>query len=267
MIRTKANRRKSAKRRKPLVLPKLPTINLRVVLLPPLLIAAMAGLLVAAQSLLDRPVDKLQLEGAFQRVTPIQVEAAVAPALDFGFISSDLDEIRRLVSTLDWVDEVEVARVWPDTLAVRILEHQAAARWGETGLLNTHGELFTDKSRYEFPELPRLAGPNGVESLVASQYMALRGRLAEANLTLNALSMDERGAWLLELSTGQEVRLGRHELAQRFDRFFEVAVPALSPEMHRVEYVDLRYTNGFSVGWFDDPAIQIAELREGSGGG
>ena len=79
--------------------------------------------------------------------------------------------------------------------------------------------------------------------------------------------MDERGAWILKLSTGQEIRLGRRDVEQRLERFFDVAAPALAPEMQRVEYIDLRYTNGFSVGWFDDPAIQIAELREGAAGG
>jgi cell division protein FtsQ len=249
-----------------LSMPKI-RINYRALLIPPLVVAVIAGTLFVARTALDRPVDKLQLEGAFQRVTPIQVEAAVAPALEHGFLTSDLGEIRQLVTSLDWVDEVEVARVWPDTLAVRIQEHQAAARWGDTGLLNTHGELFTDEARHEFPELPRLAGPQGVEYLVASQYLALRGRLTEANLSLDALSIDERGAWLLTLSTGQEIRLGRRDVEQRLDRFFDVAAPALAPEMQRVEYIDLRYTNGFSVGWFDDPAIQVAELREGAAGG
>ena len=266
MKRSKINRRKTVKRQQKLSLPKI-RINVRAVLLPPLLLASAAGALFAAQTLLDRPVDKLQIEGAFQRVTPIQVEAALAPALDSGFLTTDLIEMRRLVATLDWVDEVEVARVWPDTLAVRVSEHQAAARWGESGLLNTHGELFTDESRYEFPELPRLAGPSGGEGRVAGQYLALRGRLTEANLKLDKLSMDDRGAWLLTLSTGQEIRLGRQELEQRVDRLFDVVVPALAPEMHRIEYVDLRYTNGFSVGWFAEREIQIAELREGSGGG
>ena len=34
-------------------------------------LASAAGALYAAQTLLDRPVDKLQLEGVFQRVTPL----------------------------------------------------------------------------------------------------------------------------------------------------------------------------------------------------
>ena len=86
--------------------------------------------------------------------------------------------------------------------------------------------------------------------------------LAEANLVLDALSMDERGAWQMELASGQEIRLGRRYLQQRVDRFFQVVVPVLATEMQQVNYIDLRYTNGFSVGWSNQMALQAAELRE-----
>ncbi len=264
MKRSKVNRRKAVTRRSPLPRVK---IDLRALLLAPAMLAILSGVFFVTQALLDRPVKQLRLHGAFQRVTPIQVEAALAPALDRGFLSSNLGELRRLVEALDWVDDVAIARVWPDTLEVRVLEHQAAARWGETGLLNTNGELFIDESRYEFPELPHLAGPRGDERRVASQYSALRGRLAEANLALDTLSMDERGAWQIELASGQEIRLGRRNLQQRMDRFFQVVMPVLAAEMPRVSYIDLRYTNGFAVGWLDERALQVAELREVSPGG
>ena len=264
MKRSKVNRRKAVTRRSPLPRVK---INLRTLLIAPAMLATLSGVFFATQALLDRPVKQLRLHGAFQRVTPIQVEAALAPALDRGFLSSDLGELRRLVEALDWVDDVAIARVWPDTLEVRVLEHQAAARWGETGLLNTSGELFIDESRYEFPELPRLAGPRGDERRLASQYSALRGRLVEANLALDTLSMDERGAWRIELASGQEIRLGRRNIQQRMDRFFQVVMPVLAAEMPRVSYIDLRYTNGFAVGWLGGMALQVAKLREVSPGG
>ena len=264
MRRSRVNRRKTVTRRRSLLDVR---IKPRVLLIPPAMLATLAGVFFAAQTLLDRPVNKLELHGAFQRVTPIQVEAALAPALDRGFLSSNLGELQRLVESLDWVDEVAIARVWPDTLVVRIVEHQAAARWGEEGLLNTRGELFTDESRYEFPELPRLVGPRGDERRVASEYLALRGRLAEANLALDTLSMDQRGAWQLELASGQEIRLGRRDLQRRLDRFFRVVVPVMVAEMRRVSYIDLRYASGFAVGWLGEPALQVAELREGSSGG
>ena len=45
---------------------------------------------------------------------------------------------------MPWVDAVSVQRAWPRGLHVLVIEQVAAARWGETGLLNTRGELFVD---------------------------------------------------------------------------------------------------------------------------
>ena len=90
MKRTKSNRRKAVKRQTPkLKLPKF-RFNLRALFIPPLMFGLLLMTFVATKTILDRPVDRLELLGAFQRVTPIQVEAALVPALDRGFLSSDL---------------------------------------------------------------------------------------------------------------------------------------------------------------------------------
>jgi cell division protein FtsQ len=175
-------------------------------------------------------------------------------------LTVDLGAVRARVEALDWVDRANVGRQWPDTLIVRVTEHQAAARWGESGLLNVRGELFTEQSQHAFPELPSLAGPAGTEHDVARRYLAVRGKLAEADLALESLTLDERGAWSLKLGGGQEIRLGRRDIDERLYRFFDVVAPALTAELPRVEYVDLRYTNGFAVGWRDAPPANLAAV-------
>lgn len=264
MTRTKVNRRKIV--RKPRELPRI-TINWRYVLVPPCALALLAATFLGTQALLDHPVRQLRIEGSFQRVTPIQVEAALAPGLDRGFLSTDLGALQRRAESLDWVERAKITRSWPDTLLIRVVEHQAAARWGETGLLNTHGELFTNDARHAFPELPRLAGPAGSEREVARRYLALRGRFTEANMALEALIMDARGAWRIELESGQQIRIGRRDVDQRLDRLFEVVAPILAGEFDRVHHVDLRYTNGFSVGWISDEDLQLAGRGEVLGSG
>ena len=57
-------------------------------------------------------------------------------------MSADLDAIQRAVEALPWVDHARVQRHWPNGLHVQVSEQTAAARWGESGLLNTRGELF-----------------------------------------------------------------------------------------------------------------------------
>jgi cell division protein FtsQ len=263
MFGRKANRRRVESRLPSLKLPTLGAAwlrRLRAVLVIPLVAVALYGMFKVIQVVLDQPVTNLVVEGTFQRVTPIQVEAAVADGLNSGFLTVDLGTLRERVQALDWVDRANVGRQWPDTLIVRVTEHQAAARWGETGLLNVRGELFTEHSQHVFPELPNLAGPPGSERDVARRYLAVRGKLAEADLSLASLQLDERGSWRLVLGGGQEVRLGRRDIDERLYRFFDVVAPALAADLKSVEYVDLRYTNGFAVGWRDGPPANLATV-------
>ena len=266
MIGAKVNRRKSAQRRARLRLPawRIPWRTLAAVPLgaTDLVLFGMLG-----KALLDQPVEKLVVQGGFQRVTAVQIEAAVAREITRGFLSVDLGAVRERLRAIDWVDEARVGRVWPDTVTVQITEHQAAARWGATGLLNTRGELFTDSAQHPFPELPSLVGPTGTEHEVAKRYLAVRGLLVAAELTLEALEMDQRGAWRVLLSGGQEIRLGRQDVDKRLATFFAVVAPVLRAELARVKYVDLRYTNGFAVGWRDAEGTQVAHAAEEAGRG
>jgi len=263
MFGHKANRRRVESRLKRVKLPTVGAVwlrRLRALLVLPLAALTLYGGFKGIQLTLDQPVRNLEVEGTFQRVTPIQVEAAVAGSLNAGFMTVDLGAVRDRVHELDWVDRVNVGRRWPDTLIVRVTEHQAAARWGETGLLNVRGELFTERSQHAFAELPSLAGPPGTERDVARRYLAVRGKLAEAGLTLESLELDERGAWRLVLGGGQEIRLGRRDIDERLYRFFDVVAPALAADLKGVAYVDLRYTNGFAVGWRDGPPADLATV-------
>jgi cell division protein FtsQ len=215
------------------------------------------------RDLLDLPIQRLEIEGSFQRVTRFEIEAAVAPALDQSFVSADLDEIRGLVAELDWVDSVRLQRDWPGTLRISFSEHRAAAQWGESGLLNTRGELFAEDAGQQYRELPRLDGPIGSHRRVATRYLEIRDRLNRAGLTLDVLRMDARGAFSIEFVGGLSVRIGRDDIDGRIDRFFAVAVPALATDLERVQYIDMRYPSGFAVGWRGvDPAVtQLARLN------
>ncbi len=247
-------RRKRARRLQIPALPRFPRIriNFKALLLPPLVLGAAGVSAAGLERLVDRPVRRLVVQGTFQRVTPIQIEAALAPDLGRGFLSVDLDALRARIERLDWVDTARLRREWPDKLVVRITEHRAAARWGEKGLLDTRGQLFGEHAPHAFPELPKLEGPAGSEREVAKLYLTLRHRLAASQLAVDTLRMDDRGAWHLVLKTGQEIRFGRRDLPERVDRLFDVVAPALVEQFNRVAYVDLRYTNGFAVGWRGD---------------
>jgi len=228
----------------------LPPINWRalgVVLGVP---AVLAGVALAALWVLNQPIETVAVSGRFQRVAPVDVERVVKTQVHgAGLLSVDLVAVRRAIHTLPWVDGVSVQRAWPRGLDVLVVEQTAAARWGERGLLNTRGELFGSDERHIPPELARLSGPPGKESVVAQRYLAAEGRLMQAGLRLTAIRLDARGAWEMDLANGVTVRLGRREVDERFEKFMNTALKLVTQRGEDIAYVDMRYTNGFAIGW------------------
>lgn len=265
MKRVRRNRLKKARRELP-KLPPLPrfSIDLRTPLVAAGAIAVVAMSFGIARQLLEIPVRHLEIEGSFQRVSKLEIEAAVSGAGTGSIMTLDLNDMHRRIAAIDWVDSVVLKRDWPDTLRISVVEHRAAARWGESGLLNVRGELFAEDVQRQYRELPMLAGPEGSHRRVASRYLEVRERLADTQLTLEAIRMDARGAFTIEFVGGLVVRIGRTDVSARIQRFFDVAARELSVELGRVAYVDMRYPNGFAVGWRDQDSggTRLARLDD-----
>lgn len=230
-------------------LPKLPVLPWREITGVTVTLAAFGAGLWGAVLLLDRPIREVIVQGPFERVSVLQVEAAVGNLREAGFIGVRLDAVRERIVAIDWVDDAVVRRRWPSALEIVVIEQVPAASWGESGLLNTRGELFVRDTRHVPPELPRLSGPDGAERLVARRYLDARATLATAGFRLRALELDARGSWRMELSSGLELRLGREAFEARLRRFARIAAPLLTPRVAEVGYVDMRYSRGFAVGW------------------
>jgi cell division protein FtsQ len=224
-------------------------IGLRPALAVTALVAGVGIITWALALSFDRPIATVEVGGKFQRVAPVQIEEAIAPFRGAGFLSADLDALRLALEAIAWVDRARIERRWPNGLSVHITEHVPAARWGERGLMNTRGELFLRDAHYIPPELPQLTGPEGTEAQVAQLYLDTFPRLLAVGMRLTRVELDPRGAWQLQLANGVTVRLGRQDVRARLERFIRVAGPLIAARAGSVSYVDLRYSNGFSVGW------------------
>ena len=191
----------------------------------------------------------LVVSGRLSHVDPAAVRAAVQPLLGKGFFTTRVDALSAAVADLPWVAEANVRRQWPHTLTVDIVEELPVARWGSDGLMDARGRVFARSGDAAYAKLPRLTGAEGSEQDVLAQYDTLASLLAPRGLTITTLAVDGRGAATLELDDGIEVRLGREQAEERLARFGAEALPALGTRLASVAYVDMRYSNGFAVGW------------------
>lgn len=240
-------RRRNRKRRE-----QIPSINwgqIRRTAVAGTTLAAVAGAVVVLFLLLDRPITKIQIDGPFARVNASQVEAAVVENLRGGFISADINGLASSVRRHLWVDQVRVRREWPDGLRITLIEQTPAARWGESGLLNVRGELFIEDTRHIPAGLPTLYGPAGSEREIAMRFLSIREQLLPRGIDIASLGRDPRGAWSMTLSNGVIVKLGRRDLDRRLARFSGLVLDVVAADMGGLEYVDMRYSHGFAIGW------------------
>jgi cell division protein FtsQ len=192
----------------------------------------------------------VEVTGDSQHVTHAQLETILQKELKGTFFTLNLPRLRAGFEKLPWVREVRLRRHWPDRLEVNVIEHVPLARWGSTALVNTEGEVF---HAAHDGKLPVFVGPPGTAKEISIQYEHFRRSLASIGATPVRVQVTARRAWQIRLENGPTLELGREDVEARLARYIEVHERTVAALNRRVDYVDLRYANGF--------AVRIPELK------
>ena len=193
---------------------------------------------------------EVRIGGELKHVTRDQIEEVVGRELKGNFFTINLAATRATFERLPWVRQVNVRRQWPARLEVALEEHVPFARWGATAIVNTQGEVF--RAAYD-GTLPVFIGPDGTAREIAIQYFHFQRSLAAIGETPVEVQLTARRAWQVKLASGMTIVLGRESVEARLARFVAVHDRTLGQLGRRIDYVDLRYANGF--------AARIPELR------
>lgn len=189
------------------------------------------------------------VSGKLTHVTREQIESAVHGKVMGNFFTVDLNATRQAFEKLPWVRVASVRRHWPQRLEVTLEEHVALARWGSLALVNTHGEVFDADVSAAGEKLPLFTGPaeNSTAADVARQYAAFSRLLQPLQQPVAQVNLSPRRAWRIRLESGTVLELGREQMEARLERYVAVYQRSLAPLQRRLDYVDLRYSNGFAV--------------------
>jgi cell division protein FtsQ len=216
--------------------------------------AALAGALVWLARVPSLPLRQVVFAQELLHTRRGEIEQVLPGVLKGNFFSVNLEEVRGELERLPWVRKVELRRVWPARLEVKVEEHRPAARWGEgrDELVNTFGEVFAATApEADVAKLPLLYGPQGTAPEVLKRYGEFVGAFKTLEQKPVQVKLSPRLAWQVKLGNGMLVEMGREQQKsavsvrlQRFVAFYPelVARYAVQPAV-----VDLRYPNGFAV--------------------
>ncbi len=200
------------------------------------------------------PLSRLVVIGERHYTTNDDIRQAIMSLGEPGtFMSQDVNIIQQQIGRLPWLKQVSVRKQWPDELKINIVEYSPAARWNDLQMIDASGHPFSlPNERVKTLALPLLYGPEGSGDEVLEGYHEINKLLTAAKFKVKSVSMSARRSWQLTLDNDVRIELGRNNRVERLDRFIEI-YPVLVQQgqvsNQKVNYVDLRYDTGVSVGW------------------
>jgi cell division protein FtsQ len=191
-----------------------------------------------------------------------QLESIKALLTEVDIASSEVEQLKQIVSELDWVHHANVRKNWPQAIEVEVFPESVIAYWNDNGFINRQGRvLYTEM--LVGGDLPHLYGPGGSELDVMEQFQQLSQMLNNHGHEIKVLTVTERGSWSLETESGVQVLLGKEDLKARMRRFLTVSVRlAERGDARFVERMDARYINGVAVHFEKNNQIKLAEFSK-----
>jgi cell division protein FtsQ len=194
------------------------------------------------------PVEQIQIDGDLQHINMVEVEQIIMQYVQHGLLRTNIGEMQRALTALPWVGQARVSRVWPNTVHIWLEEPQAVAVWADSGIVSQDGQVFYLPRDTALPtNLPIFEGIEGQVPLMLKEYQQMQAILTPLNLSITRVILSPRYAWEVVLNNGMTLRLGKQQVLERLQRFTKVYPQLAEKQQGTVEYIDLRYPNGFAV--------------------
>lgn len=200
------------------------------------------------------PIRYVRIEGVFQYLSKDDIKATIEPLITQGFFMADMQNIHQAVIALPWVETVNIERVWPDALNVKVSEKKPYLRWGQKSLMTEKGIIFTPKNINPFQHLILLTAPAQQQKKALEILKGVTMTLADQTMQLQEFNINNRWSWKIKLATGLEILLGRTEQLKKLQRFLKTLALLGQEQIKAMAIVDLRYPNGYAVSWQADTA-------------
>lgn len=172
----------------------------------------------------------------------------VKPYLSGSSFYVDLDAAQETARRFTWVSDVKIERTSYNTITLTVKEHEPVARWvrqGHTaGLVDADGQIF--QADFDAP-LPEFDGAAEDQPQMVTQYRSFSNELKPLRLQILRLQYTPRSSWSMMLNNGIELRLGKQEVNTRMNRFVNAWQHSLREKALQLDYVDMRYPDGFAT--------------------
>lgn len=194
-------------------------------------------------------IKSVEVQGDLKNLDRRTLQPIIEPFAKTNLFLLDQKSLEEEIEFNPWVHSASLTSIWPDKVIVKIHEQKPIAFWGSEGMVNEFGDVIEVDVPSQQGKLPMLYSPFDKGREMVQNYVKLRNWLKGFPVDVVAFTEDSRGSWQVTLANGLKVNIGRKEQERRLRRFVVGYRNQLVGHVEKIDTVDLRYTNGFSVKW------------------
>lgn len=165
------------------------------------------------------------------------------------FFNVDINYLQSKIENIDWISSANIRRSYPNEIIIFVTEHIPIAIWNNKDYLNQYGEIFTANKKNN--KFPILISKNNKNKIIFEYLSLFSNDLIRHNINEKVVKIieDDIRSISVILSSGFTIKLGSKNVKEKIDIFFKVYQTLNSSDLSKIRYIDMRYSNGFSVGW------------------
>tara|TARA_B100001175_G_C19380886_1_gene576521 strand:- start:131 stop:877 length:747 start_codon:yes stop_codon:yes gene_type:complete len=194
------------------------------------------------------PINEIGIKGEYENINKSQINLIKNKFIKKNFFGINLEETRQAFKKLPWIRDVSIRRDWQKFgLLVEIESHKPIARWSNRGLVNNFGEIF--HAAYD-EKLPLFVGPDEFAKEMTVKYYQINKILEKELMQIGTISLSNRLSWEIYTNNNMRLFLGKENgenIIKKLKLLISNYQYILSESKSRIEYVDLRYQDGFAV--------------------
>ena len=165
------------------------------------------------------------------------------------FFNFKINTLKEEIENIEWIRSANIRRVYPSEVKIFVEEHTPIAIWNDKSYLNEFGEVFFISEIKK--DLPRLKSFNN-RNITMFDYFSLFSKYLsknEINDKIERIEENNIRSLSVFLSSGIIIRFGSKNVKDKLIKFFKVYKALNTRDLNRIRYIDMRYSNGFSIGW------------------
>ena len=165
------------------------------------------------------------------------------------FFDIDLNYLKNKLEKIEWVRKINVRRSYPNEIIIDIEEHTPILIWNNKMYINMYGEKF-NVSKID-KNIPLLISDESRINEVFTYFKLFNEKLSSRKLDfkITKIMENEIRSLTISLSSGINIQLGSKDVNIKIPLFFEIYNSLNTRDLNKIRYIDMRYSNGFSVGW------------------